>query len=102
MIPVRSERGIAVVYKSSRTDDPFERNDSTLCVRATSMSVPPGKVLGTSTTHMNDGATLIFRASKQGCDACDLKSRCCPNSRACKIPRSIHQGGRYRPRYIPL
>ena len=43
---------------------------------------------------MNDGATLLYRASKYDCDACELKPRCCPNTPARKVPRSIHEGAR--------
>ena len=45
-------------------------------------------------TLVNDGATLLYRASKYDCDACELKSRCCPNAPARKVPRSIHEGAR--------
>ena len=43
---------------------------------------------------MNDGATLLYRASKTDCDACALKPRCCPKEAARKVPRSIHEGAR--------
>jgi Transposase DDE domain len=43
---------------------------------------------------VNDGTTLMYRASKYDCDACALKSRCCPNTPARKVPRSIHEGAR--------
>src|SRR3954452_6098150 len=45
-------------------------------------------------TLVNDGATLLYRASKYDCDGCVLKPRCCPNAPARKIPRSIHEGAR--------
>ena len=37
---------------------------------------------------------MRYRASKLDCDACCLKPRCCPNTPARKIPRSIHEGAR--------
>ena len=37
---------------------------------------------------------MRYRASKFDCDACPLKPRCCPNTPARKIPRSIHEGAR--------
>ena len=43
---------------------------------------------------MNDGATLLYRASKHDCDACALKPRCCPKEPARKVPRSIYEGAR--------
>ena len=43
---------------------------------------------------MNDGTTLLYRASKYDCEACALKPRCCPKEPARKVPRSIHEGAR--------
>src|SRR5262245_59706171 len=45
-------------------------------------------------TLVNDGATLLYRASKYDCDACPTKPRCCPKTPARKVPRSIHEGAR--------
>jgi hypothetical protein len=49
---------------------------------------------------VNDGATLLYRASKVDCDACALKPRCCPKEAARKVPRSIHEGARDMARTI--
>ena len=49
---------------------------------------------------MNDGATLLYRASKIDCDGCALKPRCCPKEVARKVPRSIHEGARDMARAI--
>lgn len=35
-----------------------------------------------------------YQASKHDCDPCALKPKCCPNTPARKIPRSIHEGAR--------
>jgi hypothetical protein len=43
---------------------------------------------------VNDGATLLYRATKHDCDACELKPRCCPKMPARKVPRSIHEQAR--------
>jgi hypothetical protein len=43
---------------------------------------------------VNDGATLLCRASKHDCDACELKPRCCPKMPSRKVPRSIHEKAR--------
>jgi hypothetical protein len=43
-------------------------------------------VLTTRGTLVNDGATLMYRASKLDCAACALKPRCCPNTPARKVP----------------
>jgi hypothetical protein len=37
---------------------------------------------------------MRYRASKLDCEPCALKPRCCPNTPARKIPRSIHEGAR--------
>src|SRR6202044_3140422 len=41
-------------------------------------SCPAGKLLTTTGSRINDGATLRYRASKYDCQTCRLKSRCCP------------------------
>jgi transposase len=53
-----------------------------------------GRVLNSTGTLVNDGATLLYRASKHDCDACELKPRCCPKMPARKVPRSIHEQAR--------
>ena len=40
------------------------------------------------------GNSLRYRASKRDCDACPLKPRCCPNTPARYVPRSIYEGAR--------
>jgi adenine-specific DNA glycosylase len=37
---------------------------------------------------------MRYRASKPDCQVCPLKSQCCPNAPARKIPRSIPDGAR--------
>jgi hypothetical protein len=49
---------------------------------------------------VNDGATLMYRASKYDCTACPLKPRCCPKDPARKVPRSIYEGARDMARHI--
>ena len=44
--------------------------------------------------------SLRYRASKHDCQGCPLKPRCCPNTPACKVPRSIYEGARDRARDI--
>jgi hypothetical protein len=77
----------------SREDFRYDRErDVYLC--------PGGKALTTTGTRVNDDATLLYRASKADCDACTLKSHCCPNMAARKVPRSIHEGARDMARAI--
>ena len=51
-------------------------------------------MLTSTGTLVNDGATLLYRASKLDCDACELKPRCCPKMPARKVPRSIYENAR--------
>jgi transposase len=98
------ERGIEphipVFDKSARTDGTFERDDFTYDRESDVYFCPAGKMLTCKGTLVNDGATLIYRASKYDCDACQLKPRCCPNAPARKIPRSIHEDARNMARDI--
>ena len=57
-------------------------------------------MLTTKGTLVNDGATLLYRASKYDCEVCDLKAKCCPNAPARKVPRSIVEGARDMAREI--
>ena len=92
------ERGIEphipVFDKSARTDGTFEREDFTYDHEGDVYFCPAGKMLTSKGTLVNDGATLLYRASKYDCDVCPMKPRCAPNAPARKIPRSIHEGAR--------
>ncbi len=88
------EPHIPVFDKSQRDDDTFSRSNFTYDHKGDVYFCPAGKMLTTKGTLVNDGATLLYRASKYDCDACPLKSRCCPTEPARKIPRSIHEGAR--------
>jgi hypothetical protein len=92
------ERGIEphipVFDKSARTDGTFEREDFTYDHDSDVYVCPAGKVLTCTGTLVNDGATLLYLASKHDCDACELKPRCCPKAPARRVPRSIYEGAR--------
>jgi hypothetical protein len=92
------ERGIEphvpVFDKSRRQDGTFSRADFIYDRERDLYRCPGGSPLTTSGTLVNDGATLLYRASKVDCDGCTLKQRCCPNEPARKLPRSIHEGAR--------
>jgi transposase len=98
------ERGIEphipVFDKSARKDGSLSRADFTYDHAGDAYTCPRGKLLTTRGTLVNDGATLIYRASKFDCSACDLKPRCCPNTPARKVPRSIYEGARNLAREI--
>ena len=93
-----SERGIephvTVFDKSARKDGTFSREDFSYDRERDVYLCPCGKTLTTTGTRVNDGATLLYRASKNDCDGCSLKPHCCPKHAARKVPRSIHEGAR--------
>jgi len=92
------ERGIKphvpVFDKSKRTDGTFSREDFTYDHEGDVYVCPGGKMLTCKGTAVNDGTTLLYRASKHDCDACSLKPRCCPKVPARKVPRSVYEGAR--------
>lgn len=94
------EPHVPVVDKSRRTDGTFSRSDFTYDNESDVYVCPAGKKLTSTGTLVNDGATLLYLASKHDCDACPLKPRCCPATPARKVPRSIYEGARDRARDI--
>ena len=72
-----SEHGIephvTVFDKSARKDGTFSREDFKYDPAGDVYVCPGGKTLTTTGTRVNDGATLLYRASKTDCDACALK-----------------------------
>ncbi|MBA3578095.1 MAG: transposase [Sphingomonas sp.] len=100
------ERGIEphvpVFDKSRRSDGTFSRDAFVYDHDRDLYRCPGNKPMTTPGTLVNDGATLIYRASKRDCDACALKPRCCPGQPPRKIPRSIHEGARDMARDLSL
>ncbi|QGM48262.1 transposase [Methylocystis heyeri] len=99
------ERGIEphipVFDKSERTDGTFSRADFAYYKESDVYVCPAGKQLqkyrrafATPRTGVDKDNTVRYRASKLDCDACELKAKCCPNTPARKIPRSIHEAAR--------
>jgi len=92
------ERGIEphipVFDKSKHTDDTFSRSDFTYDHEGDAYLCPGGKILTCKDTLVNDGDTLMYRASKYDCGTCSLKTRCCPNTSSRRVPRSIYEGAR--------
>ncbi len=72
------EPHFTVFDKSARTDGIFSRDDFTYDHAGDLYRCPGGKVLTTTGTLVNDGAIMLYLASKRDCDSCALKSRCCP------------------------
>ena len=88
------EPQVTVFDKSARKDGTFSRDDFTYDRAHDVYSCPGGKTLATTGTLVNDNATMLYRASKYDCTDCALKPRCCPNTPARKVPRSIYEGAR--------
>jgi len=95
------EPHIPVFDKSGRDDGTFERAAFTYDHQADVYLCPAGKqlrlrqkVYRTSPSLVDEDGMMRYRASKFDCDACSLKPRCCPNTPARKIPRSIFEGAR--------
>ena len=88
------EPHVTVFDKSARRDGTFSRDEFTYDHKSDVYLCPAGEILTCKGTLVNDGATLLYRASKYDCDRCGLKPRCCPNSPARKVPRSVHEGAR--------
>ena len=85
---------IPVIDKSNREDGTFSRSDFRYDAERDVYHCPAGKLLTTTGTLVNDGATLLYRASKRDCNRCSLKSQCCPREPARKIPRHIYEHAR--------
>jgi transposase len=94
------EPHVTVFDKSARKDGTFAREDFKYDPAGDIYICPAGKMLTTTGTRVNDGATLLYRASTIDCDGCALKPRCCPKEVARKVPRSIHEGARDMARAI--
>ena len=86
--------------KSARKDGTFSRDDFTYDHAGDVYHCPGGTTLTTTGTLVNDGTTMLYRALQHDCDGCALKPRCCPNTPARKVPRSIHEGARDMARQI--
>ncbi len=85
---------VPVIDKSARHDGTFARADFHYDKVADAYGCPGGKSLTTTGTLVNDGATLLYRGSVIDCGQCQLKARCCPNTPARRIPRSLYEGAR--------
>ena len=88
------EPHVSVFDKSARRDGTFERSAFTYDHAGDVYFCPTGKMLTTKGTLVNDGATLLYRATRFDCQACDLKERCTPREPARKVSRSIFEGAR--------
>jgi transposase len=85
---------IPVIDKSKREDGTFSREQFRYETGTDTYVCPAGKTLTTSGTLVKDGTTLLYRGSTRDCACCPMKARCCPNTPARKVPRSIHERAR--------
>jgi transposase len=88
------EPHIPVIDKSKRNDGTFSREDFTFDKERNVYTCPAGKTLTTTGKRVNDGETILYRASTRDCGPCPLKSKCCPKTPGRKIPRSIYEEAR--------
>lgn len=101
------EPHIPVMDKSRREDGTFSRSDFAYDTDADLYRCPNGKELKQHRRPFRidhpdapPDDTYRYRASKADCDACTLKSRCCPNTPARKVTRSIYEAARDYARQI--
>ena len=95
------EPHIPVIDKSNREDGTFSRSDFAYDRADDIYRCPGGKVLKRYRRAFSaprddppPDDTHRYRASKIDCDACALKNRCCPNTPARKVTRSIYEAAR--------
>ncbi len=95
------EPHIPVMDKSNREDGTFSRSDFAYDHAGDLYRCPGGKELkryrrafSEPRTNPPPDDTHRYRATKADCDACTLKSRCCPNTPARKVTRSIYEAAR--------
>ena len=98
---------IPVIDKSGRDDGTFSREDFKYEPEGDRYICPDGKELKryrrasrmAKAKPPMDGLHR-YHASKLDCDGCDLKPRCCPNTPARKVLRSVHEDAREMARHI--
>jgi transposase len=95
------EPHVPVFDKSARKDGTFSRDDFQYDHEGDIYTCPAGKQLrryrrsfAAPRIGVTKDNTILYRASKFDCSACALKPKCCPNTPARKVPRSIHEGAR--------
>jgi transposase len=87
------EPHIPVWDKADRQDGTLSRSEFTFDAEQDRYTCPAGKLLLTTGRPTADNV-MLYRASMYDCQACPLKPKCCPNTPARKIPRSIHEASR--------
>ena len=85
---------IPVIDKSKREDGTFSREDFTFDKERNVYTCPASKTLTTTGKLVNDGETVLYRASTYDCGPCPLRPKCCPKAPERRIPRSIYEEAR--------
>jgi hypothetical protein len=85
---------IPVIDKSKRDDGTFSREDFTFDKERNVYTCPAGKTLKTTGKVVDDGETILYRASTRDCGPCPLKPKCCPKTPERKVTRSIYEEAR--------
>src|SRR5216117_2839167 len=85
---------IPVIDKSKREDGTFSRDDFTFDKERNLYTCPAGKTLTTTGRLVNDGETLLYRASMRDCRSCPLNAQCCPKAPFRRLQRSIYEEAR--------
>ena len=99
------DKGIAphvpVWDRTERKDGSLSSNEFLWDAQANEYTCPQGFALRSehrnfkeTRDHVTKAGTIIYRSSKQDCDGCPLKQRCCPNTPVRKIARSVHEDSR--------
>lgn len=95
------EPHIPVYDKSQRSDGTFSRDDFSYDQTSDTYRCPAAKTLRRYRRQFTvprsgpiKNNAVRYRASKHDCDACPFKPRCCPNTPARNVPRSIYEGAR--------
>lgn len=91
------EKGIEphmpVFDKSERTDGTLSRSDFVWKEDSNEYRCPADKPLRSS-GRVNRDDTIRYRASTHDCKDCPFKPRCCPNTPARKVTRSVYEHAR--------
>ena len=95
------EPHVPVWDKTARKDDSFATSDFLWDAQANEYRCPEDKPLRSEwrqfakpRTRITKADTVIYRSSQHDCRQCSLKERCCPNTPARKIARSVHEEAR--------
>jgi hypothetical protein len=99
---------VPVWDKSQRRDETFSSSEFHWNEAANKYRCPQGHALRSASPFkgphnpITKDNTIIYRSNPADCSNCVLKSRCCPNTPARRIQRSIHENARDVARRIAL